>query len=536
MHDATDIELLRQYAERNSNPAFAVLVSRHVNLVYSVALRKTGNPHAAEEITQAVFSILAQKAGRISEKTILPGWLYQTARLTAANFLKRDVRRARREQEAYMQTELHTTAPDETWQELTPLLEDAMGQLGEKDRAAVVLRFFGNKSFAEVATAAGVTENAAKKRVNHALEKLYHYFSKRGVRSTTAIIAGAISAHSVQATPVALAKSVTAVALTKGATVGGSTSALVKGTMKMMTWLKLKFVAGVGAAVLLAGTAATVAISQSASFGSVTPQQIAKQSEDAYAALSSYSDSGTAVGEGAGQTTTTTFNIRLQRPNLYRVDWTSTGGLYIGKGVVWSDGSGDFLVTGAAGQEQSEEPVKMHDMQFALGAAAAVSASAGSTVPAAFFKQTWGDALELFGAGVSKIKRGNDAKIGGVDCYVVSSVIDPANMPDQGKLPKNTGKAGIMTTTLWIGKRDHLIHQARTTMEGASITPPYESDAAIKTILKRQNKPATPEAIVALRTELETSMKQAQGKTVVFTQTHENISVNQTFPSSDFSR
>jgi len=134
MRDATDMELLRQYANRNSNDAFATLVSRHVNMVYSAALRKTGNPHAAEEITQAVFIILAQKAGRIPDKTILPGWLYQTARLTAASFRKREIRRVRREQEAYMQTELQSTAPDETWEQLAPLLEDAMGQLGERDQ------------------------------------------------------------------------------------------------------------------------------------------------------------------------------------------------------------------------------------------------------------------------------------------------------------------------------------------------------------------------------------------------------------------
>jgi RNA polymerase sigma factor (sigma-70 family) len=145
MDDATDMDLLRQYADRNSETAFAALVSRHLNLVYSAALRKTGNPAAAEEITQAVFVILAQKAGHIPDETILPGWLYQTARLTAASFLKSEARRARREQEAYMQTELRATAPDETWEQLAPLLEDAMGQLGEKERAAVVLRFFGGK-------------------------------------------------------------------------------------------------------------------------------------------------------------------------------------------------------------------------------------------------------------------------------------------------------------------------------------------------------------------------------------------------------
>ena len=215
-------------------------------------MRKTGNPDAADEITQAVFIILAQKAGRIADKTILPGWLYQTTRLTAASFLKSESRRVRREQEAYMQTELRTATPDEAWEQLAPLLEDAIGHLGEKERAAVVLRFFGEQSFAEVATAFGVSENAAKKRVSHALEKLHRYFSRRGVSSTTAIIAGAISANSVRAAPAALAKSVTAVALAKGAAANGSTLTLIKGALKIMAWTKAKTAIVVGVAAILA--------------------------------------------------------------------------------------------------------------------------------------------------------------------------------------------------------------------------------------------------------------------------------------------
>ena len=266
MNDATDMDLLRQYAGGNSDAAFAALVSRHVNLVYSAALRKAGNPHAAEEITQAVFIILAQKAGRIADRTILPGWLYQTAWLTAANFLKREIRRVRREQEAFMETELHAAAPDdEIWRRLAPLLEDAMGQLGDKDRAAVVLRFFGGKSFAEVAAAAGVSENAAKKRVAHALEKLRKFFIKRGIASTTETIAGAISTHSVQAAPVALAKSVTAAAVAKGAAASASTLALIKGALKIMAWTKAKTAAVIVTAALLAAGTATVIVRATAS-------------------------------------------------------------------------------------------------------------------------------------------------------------------------------------------------------------------------------------------------------------------------------
>src|SRR5665213_1039282 len=102
MQEARDTELLRQYVRQNSEEAFAALVTRYVNMVYSAALRKTGNPAAAEEITQAVFIILAKKADELSRHDALTGWLYQTTRLTAGNFLRAEIRRARREQEAYM--------------------------------------------------------------------------------------------------------------------------------------------------------------------------------------------------------------------------------------------------------------------------------------------------------------------------------------------------------------------------------------------------------------------------------------------------
>lgn len=107
MDEISDLDLLRQYVDRNSETAFAALVSRHINLVYSAALRKSSNPSAADEITQSVFVILAEKAGHLTDQNILAGWQYQTARLTAANFLKNEARRARREQEAYLQTALH---------------------------------------------------------------------------------------------------------------------------------------------------------------------------------------------------------------------------------------------------------------------------------------------------------------------------------------------------------------------------------------------------------------------------------------------
>jgi RNA polymerase sigma factor (sigma-70 family) len=146
MPELNDHELLAHFARENSEAAFAALVSRHVNLVYSVALRKTGNAHAAEEITQAVFIILAKKARGLSQRTILAGWLCETARLTAANYLRTEIRRQNREQEAYMESLLNEPEP-EVWPQIAPLLDDALGKLNQKDRSAVVLRFLENRSF-----------------------------------------------------------------------------------------------------------------------------------------------------------------------------------------------------------------------------------------------------------------------------------------------------------------------------------------------------------------------------------------------------
>jgi RNA polymerase sigma factor (sigma-70 family) len=260
MQAMDDMALLREYATSNSEAAFEALVSRRVNFVYSAALRQVRDPHLAEEVTQAVFIILAQKAGRIRGGTVLAGWLFKTTRFAALAHMRSAAKRRQREQEVQMQSELQTTAPDLFWEQMSPLLDEALAALGEKDRQAVLLRYFENKSLAEVGSHLGTGEDTARKRVARALEKLHRYFSKRGVSSTTAIIAGAISANSVQAAPVALAKSVTVVALVKGAAASGSTLTLVKGALKIMAWTKAKTAIVISAGLILTAGTATVVV------------------------------------------------------------------------------------------------------------------------------------------------------------------------------------------------------------------------------------------------------------------------------------
>jgi RNA polymerase sigma factor (sigma-70 family) len=260
MQAMDDMALLREYATRNSEAAFETLVSRRVNFVYSAALRQVRDPYLAEEVTQAVFIILAQKAGRISDKTILAGWLFRTTRFAALTQIRADAKRRLREQEAQMQSELQPSAPDLFWEQMSPLLDEALATLGETDRQAVLLRFFENKSLAEVGSHLGTGEDTARKRVARALEKLHRYFSKCGVSSTTAIIAGAISVNSVQGAPVALAKTVSAMAMAKGAAASGSTLTLINGALKIMAWTKAQTAIVAGTCVLLAAGTTTLII------------------------------------------------------------------------------------------------------------------------------------------------------------------------------------------------------------------------------------------------------------------------------------
>ena len=251
MTELNDHELLAEFARSGSEVAFATLTARHVNLVYSAALRFCGDAQHCEEITQAVFIILARKAAGLRPDIILPGWLCETTRLTALSFLRGERRRQFREQEAYMQSTLQEANETAAWHQLAPLLDEALARLGKKERDAVVLRFFKDQNLREVAAALNINEPAAQRRVHRAVEKLRQFFMKRGLAFSSGTITGAISANSVQAAPVALAKTVTVLAVAKGAAAGTATLTLVKGALKIMTWTQIKTAVVVGVGVLV---------------------------------------------------------------------------------------------------------------------------------------------------------------------------------------------------------------------------------------------------------------------------------------------
>ncbi len=234
-----DIDLLRRYAAEQSETAFTELTRRHVDLVYSAALRLVnGDIASAQDVTQQVFTELARHASRLARHPALVGWLYTTTRWMALRVNRSEQRRKAREQEAYTMDELlHNDASTSDWDALRPVLEDAMDELNDQDRHAVLLRFFQKKTLTQVGASLNLTENAARMRVERALDKLRRILGRRGVTTTAAALAAAVSANAVHAAPAGFAASVSGAALA-GSAVHASTLVAATQTLAMTTLQK----------------------------------------------------------------------------------------------------------------------------------------------------------------------------------------------------------------------------------------------------------------------------------------------------------
>jgi uncharacterized protein (TIGR03435 family) len=249
-----DIELLREFASRNSEEAFRALVERHIDFVYATALRQLRDTHAAEEVTQAVFIDLARKAAIIPPGTVLSGWLFRAARFSAANTARTELRRKRREWEALqMEPTAHENKMDSPWEQMEPMLNDAIEQLSEKDRSAVLLRFFEKKPLCEVGECLGLNEEAAKKRVARAVDKLRLIFQRRGIATTSVVLMATLAAQTTQAAPIGLTTSIATNAALHGTALTASTVTIGKGILNIMAISKLKAAVVATAALLLVG-------------------------------------------------------------------------------------------------------------------------------------------------------------------------------------------------------------------------------------------------------------------------------------------
>jgi RNA polymerase sigma factor (sigma-70 family) len=513
MTDLTDSELLVQYAKNQSELAFSTLVERYVNLIYSTALRFTRNPHHAQEITQAVFVILSRKADTLGHQIILSGWLYQTARLTSANFVKSEIRRQNREQEAFMQSTFTESDSAAAWELIAPLLDEAMGCLGEIDRNALVMRFFENKTVLEIGQKLEIKESAAQKRVTRSLEKLRKHFLKRGVTLSAALLASAMGTNCVQAAPLGVA---TASSLAAHTTVNSLTvKTLVEGVIKTMVWTKTKIAVGLSAVLLLGGATGTALFQYNTGAWS-SPQRLVKQSQEAYAALESYSDTGNVLVEESQAkgpvSTTNTFVTVLQRPNLYRVDTTQVGTNYTNHTVIWSQGKEHFSAKELSPGGKWEEPGHGRNMNqnFENIRAGCISTS----IPETFFKQFTGDVLPI-GPNFQLIKEKDEA-VNGLACHVVSYTLKSPTGP----------KTGTGSVVLFFGKQDHLLHKMRLVNEGITITMPVWTDEQVKSILEYKHKSSTPKDILAWREQTAADYESLKTTKYVFTTTIETMSLN----------
>jgi RNA polymerase sigma factor (sigma-70 family) len=254
-----DHELLREYAEHRSDSAFAELVARHVDLVYSTAFRMVGEAHMARDVAQMVFIGLARKPRSVHNSFALAGWLYRTTRFTAASLLRKEQRRRRWESNAVALKTLESESAS-LWQAVAPHLEAAMNTLDTADQDAVTLRFFKGQSLRDVGRSLGTSEDAAQKRVTRALEKLRGYFLRQGIGASSTLLASVLGAHAVQIAPPGLAASVASGALASAA--GGGTTALAFKLFGLMTATNLKIT--VAALLVLAAVSTPFVLKQRA--------------------------------------------------------------------------------------------------------------------------------------------------------------------------------------------------------------------------------------------------------------------------------
>lgn len=241
-----DSALLRRYAEICDEAAFAEVVRRHLDGVYSIARRRVGgDAHLAEDVTQQVFLELARNAKRLAAHPVLAGWIFTTTRNAAANVVRGERRRKAHEQEAHTMHDALAKGPAEAdWNRLAPLIEQAVDRLGESDRVAVLLRFVERRTFGEIGAALRVSEDGARKRVDRALEKLRGILGRSGVNSSAAALAGALTTHAVTAAPAGLAAAVTGTAIAGAATVAAS-GGLTLLTLMSMTKIQVGLAAGI---------------------------------------------------------------------------------------------------------------------------------------------------------------------------------------------------------------------------------------------------------------------------------------------------
>ena len=259
MH-VTDSSLIAEFNAQHSEEAFVALLQQHVNLVYATALRQVGDPGTAEEITQTVFVALAQSAGKLGSHPTIAGWLHNTTLNKSREWLRKEMRRRRREEVA-LNLQAARAEGESVWASLVPLLDEALLKLRETDRQAVILHYLEGRNFREVGSLLGVGEDAARKRVNRCLGELTAFFRRHGFEVPVLVPAAPLFALSSHAAPTGLAAKAAAAGVAAAHSAAPVSSLnLIKGALKIMAWTKTKTAIIVGVVAIVAVGTSTMIV------------------------------------------------------------------------------------------------------------------------------------------------------------------------------------------------------------------------------------------------------------------------------------
>ncbi|HEY7087597.1 MAG TPA: sigma-70 family RNA polymerase sigma factor [Tepidisphaeraceae bacterium] len=246
-----DLELLWEYGRTGSSDAFATVAKRYIDLVYTSALRQVGgDPHLAEDVTQAVLLILMHKGGSLPRGTIVPGWLVRVTRFAARDAMKLAIRRRRHEAQAAMERPTESVTTEAKWNDLAPIIDEALTHLSTPDRDAVVLRYFLNKTPAEAAWIMGVTEDALRQRVSRAIKRLRSYFADKGIATSAEASFGAmIASHAIIRAPEAIASlAATICGPAAGTAMATPPSVIAREALRGIRWADSRMLVGLASA------------------------------------------------------------------------------------------------------------------------------------------------------------------------------------------------------------------------------------------------------------------------------------------------
>ena len=466
---------LRKYVDQDSQEAFAALMSRYLGLVYSVCRREMADDAAAEDVTQAVFILLARKAPTLRRGVVLSGWLFQTARFAAKNARLQAQRRAGYEQKAAEEMLPRTETEDAAWAEIEPVLNQSLAALKASDRDCVLLRFFQGLTFAEVGTALGLSEEAARKRVTRALDKMRHFFGMNSVSVPVAALAVLLSAHAAKAAPAHLSGAT--VNLLDGS-IPGHITLISQGVLHAMKIAQMKIVVGFVPGAILFGFSVYgmakgvmhspfLPVRSLAAFpkpghilaripaNPMTSAQIASDCREAYAALASYQ--GTSIV--TTQSVSNSFPMVLESHTSGSIKFVSPGKIHVEGTAAQGGGAFAYISNGSETVETYLGPnnwKKVDTTESAVAGVTGIALHAATTIPAILLNIKWGDPLA---PGKSLDPEVREDSEGGQPCYVLTThLISPTRTE---------------TAYLWVDEKSLLMRRLVT--EGKSIAQTKEA-------------------------------------------------------------